>query len=209
MTRAKDAIFGFAADNPDENNGISRLLKEAVDFRNKSCRRIGNNSWPDFTTVSSRYLNLEKCQIQQKNSQLKKKDLVSLEYIVCQQPESLKLKLHGENYFIAGREDVISRINYGKLMHQAFEYIDTAEDIPAAVEKLILEGQIPESDSESMIHRLNELISSPSVADWFKAGNRVMKEADILTAVRQYKKTRQGNSYRGKSCNHRFQVWGG
>ncbi len=65
-------------------------------------------------------------------------------------------------------------------MHQAFEYIDTAGDIPAAVEKLILEGQIPGSDSESMIYRLNELISSPPVHDWFKEGNKVMKEADIL-----------------------------
>jgi len=65
-------------------------------------------------------------------------------------------------------------------MHQAFEYIDTSADIAAAVDRLVLEGQIPLSDSESMIYRLRELISAPSVKDWFKEGNRVFKEADIL-----------------------------
>lgn len=178
MTRAKDAIFGFAAENPDENSGISRLLKEAVTSEINPAGESG--------ITPARFYNMELKKFEfgeisdQKRTAGMKQDLVSLEYAVCQKPESLKLKLHGENYFIAGREDIVSRINYGKLMHQAFEYIDTAEDIPAAVERLVLEGQIPGSDSESMIYRLNELISSPAACDWFKTGNSVMKEADIL-----------------------------
>jgi ATP-dependent helicase/nuclease subunit A len=178
MTRAKDAIFAFAAENPDENSGISRLLKEAV---TSEINPVGESGITPAGFYSQELKIFEFGEIaDQKRTPDKKKDLVSLEYTVCQKPESLKLKLHGENYFIAGREDVISRINYGKLMHQVFEYIDTAEDIPAAVERLVLEGQIPGSDSESMIYRLNELISSPAAHDWFKSGNVVMKEADIL-----------------------------
>ncbi len=49
--------------------------------------------------------------------------------------ESLKLKLHGENYFSNESQAVRKKINYGKLMHEVFEGIDTPSDIPAACEK--------------------------------------------------------------------------
>jgi ATP-dependent exoDNAse (exonuclease V) beta subunit len=178
MTRARDAIYGFAAEKPDANSGISRLIKEAVTSDENPAGDSGI-ILSGFYDDDQKVFEFGEIPDQQKMSAAKT-DLVSLEYKVSQQPESLRLKLHGENYFIAGREDVIHKINYGKLMHEAFECIDTAEDIPAAVRRLVLEGQIPGSESESMIYRLDELISSPQVSEWFKPGNTVLKESDIL-----------------------------
>ena len=94
--------------------------------------------------------------------------------------ESLKLKLHGENYFSSEAAEVRKRINYGKLMHEVFEGISTPSDISLAVRKLVLEGKLPEEESADIEKRINSLISTPQVAEWFMAGNEVMKEAGIL-----------------------------
>ena len=94
--------------------------------------------------------------------------------------ESLKLKLHGENYFSAGSESLRKKINYGKLMHGVFEGINTASDIPVAVRRLVLEGKVSEEESIEIGKKVNEMIALPEVADWFLPENKVMNEAGIL-----------------------------
>ena len=178
MTRAQDAIYGFAAEKPDTNSGISKLLKEAL----ISDKNPSENQGIVFSThYDAGKLTFEYGEIAvRKGSAAFRKDIKSDVYTVCQRPESLRLKLHGENYFLATREEVANRINYGKLMHRAFEYIQIPEDIPEAVEKLVIEGLIPGSESDSMKYRLKEIISTPAVSDWFKPGNVIMNEAEIL-----------------------------
>jgi ATP-dependent helicase/nuclease subunit A len=178
MTRAQDAIYGFAAEKPDKNSGISKLLRDALTAdRNPAGKRGIEMS--AFYNAEHRKFELGEIA-ERKKSPATGNFLQTREYKVCQRPDSLILKLHGENYFIATREDVASRINYGRLMHRAFEFIDSMEDIPGAVGRLVLEGLIPLSESESMTYRLKELISMPEVADWFLPGNRILKEAEIL-----------------------------
>ena len=106
--------------------------------------------------------------------------MISSGYTVSQAMESLKLKLHGENYFSAGSEALRKKINYGKLMHEVFEGINTASDIPAAVRRLVLEGKVSEEESVEIEKKVNDLICLPQVADWFLPGNKVMTEAGIL-----------------------------
>jgi hypothetical protein len=178
LTRAEDAIFGFAAATPDENSGISRLLREAVTSENNPAGESGIT--PALYYDGSRNTFAFGEMGNHTSSESETQDEVLKEYPVFRQPESLKLKIHGENYFLAGREEAISRINYGRMMHEAFEYIETADDIPLAVERLALEGLIPESDRGSMIYRLHELVSSAEVRDWFRKGNTVLRESAIL-----------------------------
>jgi hypothetical protein len=108
------------------------------------------------------------------------KTMIYSTYTVSQAMESLKLKLHGENYFSAGSETIRKKINYGKLMHEVFEGINTASDISAAIRRLILEGKVAEEDSVELGRKVNEMICMPQVADWFMHENRVMNEAGIL-----------------------------
>ena len=64
--------------------------------------------------------------------------------------ESLKLKLHGENYFSSESQALRKKINYGKIMHEVFEGINTPGDISPAVRKLVLEGKF--SGREILLH---------------------------------------------------------
>jgi ATP-dependent helicase/nuclease subunit A len=109
-----------------------------------------------------------------------RKNLIYSKYEVSQTMESLKLKLHGENYFSSESQEIRKKINYGKLMHEVFEGINYASDVPSAVQKLILEGKLSEDDRTSIETRINELISLPDVAGWFSVENSIMNEAGIL-----------------------------
>jgi hypothetical protein len=65
-------------------------------------------------------------------------------------------------------------------MHEVFEGINTADDIPSAVRSLVLEGKLALEESAEIEKRIQETISIPQVADWFLADNEVLTEAGIL-----------------------------
>jgi ATP-dependent helicase/nuclease subunit A len=107
-------------------------------------------------------------------------NLITSKYTVSRMMESLKLKLHGENYFSSEALSVRKKINYGKLMHEVFEGIKSSCDISFAVRKLVLEGKLPVEESVDIENKVNSLISLPQVRDWFLPGNQVMNEIGIL-----------------------------
>jgi ATP-dependent exoDNAse (exonuclease V) beta subunit len=94
--------------------------------------------------------------------------------------ESLRLKLHGENYFSSESQAIRQKINYGKLMHEVFEGISTPADIPSAVRRLVLEGKLDDEESTYIEKRIFDIINEPQVSSWFLAGNKVLTEAGIL-----------------------------
>jgi ATP-dependent exoDNAse (exonuclease V) beta subunit len=178
LTRAKDVLYGFSVDNPRSENTIAGVLKSAV------------TSIPELQ--EEKELNLKKYyndenrvfeygQIPENKSGKKvKKNLISTTYSVSQTMESLKLKLHGENYFSSESQFIRKKINYGKLMHEVFEGINTPADISIAVRKIVLEGKLADEESADIENRINAMIKIPQVADWFLPGNKVLKEAGIL-----------------------------
>jgi len=101
-------------------------------------------------------------------------------YNVSRTMESLKLKLHGENYFSSESKAIRQKIITGKLMHEVFEGIDTPNDISSSVRRLVFEGKLAEDESTELENRVKELVADPAVADWFMSDNRVLKETGIL-----------------------------
>jgi len=178
LTRAKDAIYGFSVDNPKSKNSIASVLKDAITLNINSSEASGFNV-NGFYSVRDKVFELGVIP-ENKREISDNINLISSKYSVSQEMESLKLKLHGENYFSSEAAEVRKRINYGKLMHEVFEGISTPSDISLAVRKLVLEGKLPEEESADIEKRINSLISTPQVAEWFMAGNEVMKEAGIL-----------------------------
>jgi ATP-dependent helicase/nuclease subunit A len=178
LTRAKDAIYGFSIDNPKSKSTIAGVLKNAIMLNTSVPGSLGFilNSF-----YSSEKRVFEYGEIPES---LKKPtdnvNLISSTYHVSREMESLKLKLHGENYFSSDKNELRKKINYGKLMHEIFEGINTTSDISFAVRKLVLEGKLPEKESAGIEKRVNSLISSPQVESWFMSGNNVMTEAGIL-----------------------------
>jgi ATP-dependent helicase/nuclease subunit A len=178
LTRAKDAIYGFSIDNPKSKSTIAGVLKNAI-MLNTSVS--GSSGFILNSFYSSEKRVFEYGEIPES---LKKPtdnvNLISSTYHVSREMESLKLKLHGENYFSSDKNELRKKINYGKLMHEIFEGINTTSDISFAVRKLVLEGKLPEKESAGIEKRVNSLISSPQVESWFMSGNNVMTEAGIL-----------------------------
>ena len=107
-------------------------------------------------------------------------EIILKDYKVSKKPDSLRLRLHGENYFLFRKEEIRQKINYGKLMHEVFEGIDQKEDIPRILKRLIIEGKLSVSESDVLEKKIMSLISSLPVSEWFDKGNRVMREAEII-----------------------------
>jgi ATP-dependent helicase/nuclease subunit A len=178
LTRAKDAMYCFSVSNPRSDNTIASTLLSAI-----------SNDTP---TPETPYLNLHNFYNSQTHifefgelaeNEKETKGIYSIsssEYKVSNTMESLKLKLHGENYFSSGNAELRKKINYGKLMHEVFEGIDTPSDIPFVIRKLVLEGKLPEEESSEIAGKVNHLISTPPVSEWFMPGNVILKEAGIL-----------------------------
>ena len=178
LTRAKDVLYGFSVDNPKSENTIACILKNALtsvpEFQ-EGKELILKSHYNDETRV------FEYGEIpENKNETSDKKNLISSRYFVSQTLESLKLKLHGENYFSSESQAVRKKINYGKLMHEIFEGINTPADISNTVRKLVLEGKLTGEESADIVKRVNDMIRIPQVADWFMPDNKVLTEAGIL-----------------------------
>jgi ATP-dependent helicase/nuclease subunit A len=178
MTRAIDAIWGFAPESPDSGEKIAGVLKKAIMSDENPAKESGiilSNYYSNENRVFEFGEIPETGNVEEMNI-----DLVSKRYRVSRKPGSLRLKLHGENYFSEGDEALKEKISYGKLMHSAFESIDTVDDVPAAVNKLVLEGRITSSEAHQLEKRLTELVSTSQTSEWFTPGLNVMKEAEIL-----------------------------
>ena len=178
MTRAIDAIWAFAPDKPSQNNGMALILKEAITGESKAKAGSGIvlNTFYNPGEKVFEYGKIPENEVFHREAN----DLQAKSYSVTSGTETLRLKLHGENYFSSGRNEVEKKINYGKLMHEVFEGIDTSADIPGAVARIVMEGKLPEPEAASLIAKLNSLISVQPVSEWFKTGNSLIKETDIL-----------------------------
>jgi len=178
MTRSMEAIYGFSVSNPKSGNTMAGVLKNAFtsggEYKSESMLNL------------SEYYSSEKCRFEygklpeNKKEQTENKNIASSGYHVSRSMESLKLKLHGENYFSSGNEELRKKINYGKLMHEVFEGINTSADIKMAVRKLVIDGKLPHDQSDEIEKKVNALIALPRVSDWFSSDAEIMKEAGIL-----------------------------
>jgi ATP-dependent helicase/nuclease subunit A len=178
MTRAVDAMYGFLPASPGKSNGISKLIIEALACNENPAGEKGF-ILTDHVSADKTLFELGELPVR-KSVESTREEVVSDRYLVTRKPGSLRLKLHGENYFSSEGEAIRRKINYGKLMHEVFEKIDSEDDIGEAVSRLVMEGKIVSSDAAPLETRIRELVSSPEVKDWFKKGSSVLKEADIL-----------------------------
>ena len=178
FTRAKEVLYGFTVDNPRFENSIASVLKNALTFKPS----VNDNPEIDlsqFYSAETGIFELGTLQ-EHKKETLIPEGRVCSEYRVSRETESLKLKLHGENYFSHRDSGFREKINYGKLMHEVFEGIDTPADVATAVKKLVLEGKLPEDQAADTEKRINSLLTLPVIAEWFSPGNKVLREAGIL-----------------------------
>jgi ATP-dependent exoDNAse (exonuclease V) beta subunit len=176
MTRARDAIFGFTCSSPTHLNGISKLLTEAL----KSSGNESPVNWLSGKFDTNK--NIFECgSLPVKKSEIIFKPGIAInEYVVSVKPESLRLKLHGENYFTGAEDENRKKIRYGRLMHELFEKIVIADDLKSALNTMMLEGRIGPEEKINLETRFRDLIKTEKVSEWFDPGNIVLNEASIL-----------------------------
>jgi hypothetical protein len=182
FTRAIDCLYGFCPVS-QQSSAVSVALIEALQAEN-----VADNDKPGLNL--SQFFNKEKMtfvcgDIPGKIADVqpgKESRIDSGGYYVSQGITGLHLKFHGENWLLTMGEDQKKRLNYGSLMHEIFESINTSADIPKAVYKMMLEGKISESDINEIVDKTAKAISSDKIKEWFEPGLKIMNEAEILTS---------------------------
>ncbi len=182
FTRAVDCLIGFCpGKSVNRPLAVSAVLKQAIqtDSGNKSYKP-SLDLLKYFDENKGSFLCGE-IPVRSEDMKINPVNEVTLPgYIVNLSLNKLKLKFHGENFLISLSEDQAVKLNYGRIMHEVFSLISTADDIHEAVSKMVLEGKIPESQREELVRKISEVISGPAVREWFKAGSVTIKETDIL-----------------------------
>ncbi len=178
FTRAKEALFGFSVDNPRNENTVATVLRNALTKRSSDGIET-ENELARYYNSSTRIF--EKGELSESlREKVQEKEIASSGYHVSNETESVRLRLHGEYYFPLEDGGFREKINYGKLMHEVFEGINTPDDVKSSVRKLVLDGKIPDYEANDIEMRIRSLISSPQVSEWFSHENLVMREAGIL-----------------------------
>ena len=178
MTRARDVIYGFVPAKQRNRNSISSVIRNALESdipapgsRGISLKELFNKEAGLFE--SGGIPDNEAKETEGKN-------IISSDYFVSTRMDSLRLKLHGENYFPFSDTSKREKINYGKLMHDVFEGIKTEDDINASIIKMVLDGRLPRNEAAALEGKITSLLKTPQVAGWFRPGINVMTEAGIL-----------------------------
>jgi ATP-dependent exoDNAse (exonuclease V) beta subunit len=174
FTRAKEALCGFSEKAKSEVT-ISAALLKALMHRNLDDEFNLCDYYDDNTGI------FEFGEIKEQSEVFEEIEKLTVsEYRVTNNTLSLKLKFSGENYFSESASTRNERINYGKIMHEAFEEINTSADVVPALKKLSLEGKIPENEIDILAEKINNLISAPEIREWFHPDNTVLREAGII-----------------------------
>lgn len=179
LTRAKDAILGFAPLSTRKKTIADMLLKSL----SQADQSVGNQTEIDLPSFFKREINvfeygeLPAPQVEEQAGQ--NKSIVS-GYPVSNKFDQFGIKYHSDDYFILPDSPAKAKISYGRLMHEAFELIMKPEDVRNAVMKLAVEGKISGNEINDLENKIKSKISAPIVSDWFRPDNLVYNEADIL-----------------------------
>ena len=101
------------------------------------------------------------------------------EYRVNNFRDKLRLRLYGSLFFDKEAEKG-QRIARGRLMHEIFESIVTAGDVPKAVEQKCYEGLIGKDEAGALAGDIERLIGDKRVAHWYDGSWHVRNETAIL-----------------------------
>ena len=93
--------------------------------------------------------------------------------------DKLKLRLYGSLFF-DDEGEAGKRIAHGRLMHEIFENIITADDTERAVMHKCHEGMIAADEVAPLTREIKKLISDKRIAHWYDGSWRVRNETGIL-----------------------------
>ena len=104
--------------------------------------------------------------------------------LTTQRPDIEFRQSNRSSDFIAGREESESPQRYidrGQMLHTLFSAIESVDDIDPAVDRLVFEGIIADTQEEEDIRRLTRhAFELPEVQDWYSGRWTLFRECDII-----------------------------
>ena len=110
-----------------------------------------------------------------------KQNTVELDNISAS-PYAMRLKLSSARYMEAREVGRVSPQQQGILLHGVMEHAKSREDIYRAIEQLVIDGVICQSEADTLTAQINSALSNALVAEWFDAAwDMVYTEDSIIT----------------------------
>ncbi len=153
------SAFSDRSDNPDKTKNTIVLS----DFWDNNLQQFEYGDWP-----------LQEKQIKNKNLQL------SPGYQSEDISDRLQLRLSSKGYYLDLIESEKQK-NRGVILHELFSRIKTIDDIPFALDDMVLQGKISTTESRSLLNEVIEKTSKHPVSDWFSGKWDVRTEDAIIS----------------------------
>ncbi|MDY7395943.1 UvrD-helicase domain-containing protein [Aureibaculum sp. 2210JD6-5] len=170
FTRAIEQLYILAEhknlkDNP---NTSSQFL---IDFFDKK------GEWND-TKSEYTFGNIERISIKPKAI----KDTVQFNQIISTSWQSHNINIVTNSSLLWDNERGES-IKYGNLIHELMALIKTADDVEEAIEKYIALGNIVLSEKGLISELIHQIVSHPSLKNYYQQNNKVYSEREIFTEL--------------------------
>jgi ATP-dependent exoDNAse (exonuclease V) beta subunit len=147
------------SNNTDSSNFPQIALQQYCDKANMFHYQLGNYSIPeDKNSEEIENIELQNIPVFSIDEHLKSKPLV---------------------YDFASQEKASKRLS-GNTMHKLFQYICKDEDIEKAINKLVGEGLISNTDKQAYTERVSSLLTKEPYKDWYSGDWKVFTEAAIV-----------------------------
>lgn len=196
FTRACKNLIVWCKD--EQKDTVSKLLRESIDCM-KEIKMTCNMPEPDEEDEENKEENDEPivyeygeiCISGEKKKSDSTNRLVAIPDAVNVKIESLETEIDFKQSnrsadFIRGDEDEEENlrsqyIRQGQLLHTLFASIDTREDLPSAIERLLFEGVIESAEKAEEIRKVAErALSLDEVKDWYSGEWTLYNECSII-----------------------------
>lgn len=185
FTRAIDALYVMAPEPTKDTieNNVSNLIWQALQNKEFNPASVDYPAirLTEFWDEEQRHFafgNLTNPPVK-----LEAKATIGLEdisYTTRSVGDVVKQVIPAREYFTDEGEMLQSQINTGKIMHEVFQRIKTADDVEAALLYLTMEGKITEDDARHLALQIKKLLAQKQVSSWFSKDWEVRAEAAIL-----------------------------
>ncbi len=161
LTRSEECLYGFIPTGARRDTSIGTLIIDAL-FQEKSEYTLG--TVPDKESVKGL-----------KGSN----EAVIIPYNVTISEDRLKLKMNSHGYLSEDTSDE-TQLSYGLLMHDVLSRIESSEDIEAALQYSLNNGEINKSQKDRLLLNLQKKFTDPVVKEWFSNSYESWRERDII-----------------------------
>lgn len=94
--------------------------------------------------------------------------------------DKLVIKHQAASYFEDHAADQQERIRHGLYMHEVLSRIRYTDEIPETLKQVVQEGLITEDDRQTLADQLAELLTNPTINEWFSKNWTVKTEVPII-----------------------------